>query len=199
MKKVLTLCLALLIAMSAFAQEKGGKPPSPEDMTKMMAAYEKIGAPGPEHAALAKNVGDWNVDCKFWMDPTQPPMETKGTCTDKAILGGRFIQSDFRSDMMGKPFTGMGLSGYDNFRKKYTQLWMDDMGTMMSTAEGTASPDGKVITFLGKMDDPMMGKKDKPVRYVVTWLNDKSYRFEAFDEAGTPNEFKSMEMVYTKK
>jgi hypothetical protein len=199
MKKIITVCIILLVATLAFAQEQGKTPPSQEDMMKMMAMYEKLAAPGPQHAELAKLAGDWNVVSKMWMDPKQPPMETKGTSSGKMILGGRFLQTEFNGEMMGKPFIGVGIEGYDNYKQKYVMMWIDNTGTMLTTTEGTASADGKVITYLGKMDDAMMNIKDKTIKYVATIIDDKSNKFEIFDGVGTPNEIKIMEMNYTKK
>ncbi|MBI5060158.1 DUF1579 domain-containing protein [candidate division KSB1 bacterium] len=182
--------------VSAPAQDKQ---PSPEEMQKMMEACKELGTPGAEHAALAKMVGNWDCSSKMWMDPAQPPMESKGSCIDKMILGGRVVHSEFTGDMMGQPYHGIGMTGYDKFRKLYWMSWNDDFGTGISTAEGTGSPDGKTITMLGKMDDPMMNLKDKPVKYVMTLIDDNNHKFEMYDAVGTPKEFKVMEIHYKRK
>ena len=41
--------------------------------------------------------------------------------------------------MMGQPFSGVGIDGYDNLRKKYVTTWIDTMGTGIFSMEGTAS------------------------------------------------------------
>src|SRR5688572_17127040 len=90
---------------------KGGKG---GDMAAMMAAYEKAAMPGEPHKQLLRTVGKWDLALKSWQDPSQPPMESKGTAETKAILGDRFIQTQVESTFMGKPFSGVGLMGYDN-------------------------------------------------------------------------------------
>ena len=49
--------------------------------------------------------------------------------------------------MMGQPFTGIGVTGYDNHAKKYLSTWIDSMGTGIFSMEGTASMDGETITL----------------------------------------------------
>jgi hypothetical protein len=201
MKKGIVVCLVLLIAGLALAQDKKDmkQPPSKDDMAKMMAAYEKLATPGPEHAALGKMAGDWDVAVKMWMDPKQPAQESKGTCTEKSVLGGRYMQSDFHGMMMGKPYNGVGLDGFDNVKKQYSSVWIDDMGTQMMVAMGTPSADGKTITYTGKMDDPIVGQMNKDIKFVVTLVDDKTHKMEMYDAVGTPNEYKIMELTYTKK
>jgi hypothetical protein len=199
MKKIITVCIILLVATLAFAQDKGATPPTKEQMDQMMAAYEKMASPGPEHALLAKMAGEWNSISKMWMDPKQPPMETKGSQKGEMILGGRYLQSISTGDVMGKPMEGRCLIAFDKFKKKFLLTWIDNWGTSILTAEGTASPDNKVITFLGKMDEPMSGEKDKPIKYVFTFVDDKTFKLQMYDQVGTPNEFVAMEDVNTKK
>jgi hypothetical protein len=149
MKKIVTCVLALGLSTLAVAEPKAkkGAAPSPDEMQKMMAAMEKAGAPGPEHKQLAETAGNWSTVSRFWMEPGKPPMETQGAEEVKPVLGGRFIESHYTGNMMGKPFEGMGLEGYDNLKKKYVMTWADSTGTMIIYAEGTG--DAKQRTFTG--------------------------------------------------
>ena len=185
-----------IFAINASAQDKQ---PSPEDVQKMMEVWNMVKTPGPEHAKLAKLVGNWDFTSKFWMDPKQPPMEEKGSSTEKMILGGRVLMGEATGQMMGAPFNGFGLMGYDNFRKTYWASWSDDMFTGIIVSEGTASADGKVITLLGKMDQPTMNVKDKAVKWVYTFADDNNFKMEGFEGVGTPHEYKSMEITYKRK
>jgi hypothetical protein len=196
---MLAAAVFMMVTLASAEDKKPGGMPSGEDMQKMMEMCKQMAAPSAEHAALAKMAGNWDVTSKMWMDPSQPPMESKGSCSDKMILGGRVVQSEFTGDMMGQPFHGFGLTGYDKFRKVYWMTWNDDMGTGLSTAEGTGSADGKVITMLGTMDDPMQNIKDMPVKYVTTVVDDNNFKFEMFTEAGTAKEAKAMEINYKRK
>lgn len=164
----------------------------------MMKAWMDAGTPGAEHAALAKYVGDWDCAVKMWMDPTQPPMESKGTQKVEMILGGRIQLGHFTGDFMGTPFHGQSMTGYSNFGKHYWTTWIDDMSTALMYSEGKAAADGK-IELLGTMDEPAMNVQDKPVKQVIKMIDDDHYIFESWDEVGTPHEFKAMEITYTRK
>jgi hypothetical protein len=128
----------------------------------MMKKAEAAGTPGSAHRALDALVGDWSIDARCWMTPDGPPAVNKGTSKVRWILGDRFVQEDFNGEFMGKAFHGIGLTGYDNMKKKYVGSWIDDMSTGMFVTEGTADADGKGFTFHGKMDDPMTGQRNKP-------------------------------------
>ena len=71
------------------------------DMQAMMDIYKKLGTPGAPHKVLASMVGSWSTKIKSWMEPDKPPMESTGTCEQKMLLGGRFLQQEFTGDMMG--------------------------------------------------------------------------------------------------
>ena len=43
----------------------------------------------------------------------------------KMILDGRFLHQEFNGEMMGSPFIGIGITGYDNGSKQYVSNWMD--------------------------------------------------------------------------
>ena len=195
MKTITTLCMILSTCGFAFAQGE----PSEADMAKMMADYEKLMTPGAEHQLLGKFSGEWNIESKWYPGKGAPAMESKATNSTKWILNGRFLQSDFRGDMMGKPFQGIGIEGFDTFKKKYTMIWLDETSTAIYTAEGTASPDGKTITYMGKHDDPMTGAKDLDVKYVGMIVDDNKHTFQIIEKPGTPDEYTAMEMVYTRK
>jgi hypothetical protein len=171
---------------------------APADKAAMMQKMEELGRPGPEHKALDVLVGDWNVQGRCWMEPGGTPTEQKGTASVKWILNGRFLQEDFNSEFMGKPFKGISVTGYDNMKKKYVGTWIDDMATGIFVTEGTASDGGKVFTFEGKMNDPMTGEKDKPMKYVVRVIDQNKHVAEMHDLSRGANS-KAMEMTYTRR
>jgi hypothetical protein len=66
----------------------------------------------------------------FMVDGTRSgAFEKHATCTNTMILGGRYQQSMIKGNMMGMPFEGMGLLGYDNAQKLFYSTWVDNMGT----------------------------------------------------------------------
>lgn len=98
---------------------KENKQTEETDMQSMMEVYEKLATPGPPHQLLESMAGIWHTKTRCWMEPETPPVESEGTCEQKMLLGGRFLQQVFNGDMMGIPFTGIGVTGFDNHTKKY--------------------------------------------------------------------------------
>jgi hypothetical protein len=193
------LALTLLI-VPLRGQEQKPDAPSPAAMDEMMKKWQEAMTPGEAHKQLGYFVGTWATETKMWMQgPDAPPEITKGTSTMKYILGGRFVQQEMKSTMMGKPWLGIGLLGYDNFKKAYVGSWVDNTATALATMEGTANADHTVFTLNGKMDDPTTGEKDKPVQYVWRIVGKRTHIFEIFDPSIKGSSTKVVEVTYRKK
>lgn len=168
-----------------------------QEMQEMMEKYQKLAAPGEQHKKLAKMEGSWDLRIKTWMGPDQPPAEAKGTSEFRMILGGRFLEQELTSEMMGNPYNGKGLMGYDNVSGKYVNIWMDDMSTSIMLFEGTATPDEKQIIQTSHYDDPIQGPMD--FRTVTTVMDENTLGFEMYSTGKTGKEEKMMEIIYTRK
>ena len=131
-----------------------------------MAAYMALATPGPHHEALSAKAGSYKTTSKMWMDPSQPPMETAGTAEIEAVLGGRFVQEVTKANMMGMPWEGRGIFGYDNATKKHTGTWFDSFGTMMMSFEGTCKDHCKQISLTANYLDPVT-KTEKGMKTVT--------------------------------
>jgi len=164
---------------------------------KAMEVWQKLATPGAPHKVLARMAGTWNAKMKSWMEPDQPPMESTGTSETKMILGGRYLQMDYTGDMMGSPFTGLGITGYDNHTKKYVSTWVDSMGTAILFFEGAGSADGTTITQECRYDDPVKG----PMKWrsVTRIVDDNTHEFEMYGTDKSGKEEKMMEITYTRK
>jgi hypothetical protein len=201
MKKLSVLMLVAVVALfclNALAAD-APKQPSPEEMQKMMEAWQKSATPGEHHQVFTQMAGDWTYHMKMWMDPKAPASESDGTGKNEVVFDGRYLSMSGDGMMMGMPFKGMGTLGYDNGKGEYQMTWIDNMGTMTTTAQGKPGADAKVITLTGKMDDPMTGEKDKAFKYVFKVTDKDHHVLEGWDLAGTPQEFKVMEITYTRK
>ena len=196
--------LAAVMACPARAQDKQatGKGEGNADpaMQEMMKKWMEAATPGEYHKALEHLIGKWDLATKMWMDgPDKPPTEAKGTSEVKWILGGRYTLEEMKGQIMGMPHNGMGITGYDNFRKQYVSFWIDNTSTAMYNSQGEFDASKKVITSLGKMDEPMTGEKDKTVKYVLQIVDKDKHVFSVYDLVGTANEFKVVEITYTRK
>jgi hypothetical protein len=75
---------------------------------------------------------------------------------------------------------------------------MDDMGTGIFISEGSADAERKDFAFLGKMDEPMTGEKDKPAKDAVQILSPDKHHFEMHDLT-LGEKSKVLEVTYTRK
>ena len=151
---------------------------SPEEQRMQVSA--KYAEPGKFHAHLEPLVGRWTQTVKWWMAPGAPPEVSTGICEYKWIMGKRFILQEVKGDMEDRTFEGMGMMGYDNFKKKYTSMWTDNMSTAIMTALGTCDESGKVFTMTGKYDDVMSGKPNQAFRSITRIVNNNTMLDEMF-------------------
>jgi hypothetical protein len=113
-------------------------------------------------------------------------------------MGGRFMKLEFSGDMMGEPFNGLGLYGYDNVSKKFTSVWVDSMGTGMMQGTGELSADGKVLTWKFTFNCPI-AKKPVVMREVETITGPNTRKLEMFGpEPKTGKEYKMMVIEFTR-
>lgn len=162
-----------------------------------MDAYIQAGTPGAPHAALALAAGSYDVRLKSWHEPGGEPVEEAGTATRQMILGGRVLVESMDATMMGAPFTGHGMSGYDNVSGKFWSTWMDNFSTGVMVSDGTCNAMG-VCEFRGSWNDPI---KKGPVtaRMTSRWASPTTQVFEMFGPGKDGKEMKMMEITYTKK
>jgi hypothetical protein len=162
-----------------------------------MEAYMKAGTPGAPHKAMAATAGTYDVKSKSWQAPGGPAMEETGTATRSMALDGRVLMEDFKGSMMGMPFNGHGMRGYDNVTGKYWGTWMDSMSTGMMVSEGTCDAKN-TCTFTGTWNDPI---KKGPVKSRMTsrWTSATTEVFEMYGPGKDGKEFKMMELTYTRK
>ena len=167
------------------------------DMKAIMEIYKKAGTPGEPHKLLAKLEGSWTTRTRGWMEPDKPPMESTGTCEQKLVLDGHYLQQVYTGDMMGLPFTGINLLGHNNHTGKYVSVWLDSMSTAIYYFEGTASADGKTITQECSYDDPVRGPS--VWRSVTRIRDDNTLEFEMFITTKRGKKEKMMEMTVSRK
>jgi len=167
------------------------------DKEEMMKQAEAAGRPGPGHKALEPFVGNWKAEVKCWMDPDAPAQVSQGTAKASWIMNGRFLQEDFQGEMMGKPFNGRTLLGYDNVKQTYNSVWFSDMQTSLFTTEGKGEKGNSVITLEGESSCPGTGRLDVPMKVVLRVVSPSKRTLEMFDSSRGENA-RTMEITYTK-
>jgi hypothetical protein len=170
---------------------------SAQSETEMKAWMEYM-TPGDVHKMLAKSDGEWNEEISMWMAPGAPPQKSSATCVNKMILGGRYQSSTHTGSFSGMPFEGISTVAYDNAKKKFITTWIDNMGTGIMVMEGSWDEKTKTLHTKGKQTDPMSGK-DMDVRETFQIIDDNTQKIEMFMTNAGAKEFKSMEILLTRK
>jgi len=165
------------------------------DKEEMMRKAEAAGRPGAGHKALEHFVGDWKAEVKCWPEPGGEAHVSKATAKGTMLMGGRYLQEDFDGEMMGQPFSGRLIMGYDNFKQTFNSVWISDMQTAILVMEGGGEIGNKVITLEGKSSCPESGATEIPMRVVYRVLGPNKHTFEMFDESRGETA-KTMEITY---
>jgi hypothetical protein len=188
---------AFLAATLAVAQEGQKQPQMSPEEKAMMEAYAKAATPGKQHQWLAGKAGKWEVNGKSWTGPTAAVTPFTGSADRSLMLGGRVLAEKVSTPaLMGQPFEGFGLTGYDNTTGEFWGTWNDSMGTGLMTTSGKCDEKG-ACTHTGEFVDPMTGKKK--IRMTSRDEGPDKEVHEMFDTGPDGKEFRSMEIVYTRK
>ena len=130
------------------------------------------------------------------MSADAKPEASEGTSSIHWIMDGRFIQDDFKGTMMGKPFEGRAVVGYDTIRGEYSSTWIDSMATGMMV--GSAQYDAATKTFNEKatMSCPLTMEKNREMRSVIKIVDADHFSREMYMKDKDGKEFKSMDISY---
>ena len=160
-------------------------------------AWKNYMTPGPIHEMMAGTAGEWTAEVSMWMDPSQPPQKYNVECTNEMIMGGRYLKTISKGNMMGMPFEGMMLLGYDNAKKMFTSVWYNNFGTGTSIATGTYDDQDSTLNLSGTMVDPSTGN-DIKYRETMKFI-DKDNQVMTMYVMNGDKEYKNMEQVFTRK
>lgn len=153
--------------------------------------------PTPHHLAMKRLEGTWDAVVTLPMGPGKAPAVSKGVEVNKLLMGGLWLQSEFKSDLMGMPFEGRGLFGFDPALGKHVGTWVDSMVPSQAITIGTCKGDCKetTMTFEGPgMDGKMTTyknvtvEKDPDHRVMSMYTKDKEGKFVF-----------NMEIAYTRR
>jgi hypothetical protein len=190
-----TAISALLIAGLAGA-ETAETPPSEAAAAK---AWAEIAAPNENHKRLGAFVGKWKIHVSFRPTPDAAAQESDGTAELLWVLGGRYLEQRQKARMMGGPMSGVGYLGYDNIKRRYVSVWLDNLGTSILQTRGTSDPTGKVIKTQGTVDDAVTRK---PLRYedAMTLVDRDAFTYEAWtSRPDSDTLYRVMKIVYTRR
>ena len=103
------LVALFVISLASPLMAKDKKSEKPMDQQAMMELWKKMAMPGEPHKLFSTLAGSWTTTSKEWMEPGKPPTESTGTAEIKMLLDGRFLYQEYNSQMMGHPFSGIGI------------------------------------------------------------------------------------------
>jgi hypothetical protein len=150
--------------------------------------------PGEHHKQLDSLAGSWNVAITFRLG-NGPERHGSATCEARWILGGRFLEQQYKSD------SGLEVRqfvGYDNQKKKFFEVKFDNSDTGVLHTEGTISDDGKRITNFGDRLDPVTGKSAR-LRTVTTIIDGDHFTIEWFLVGADGVEQRTVLMAHSRK
>jgi hypothetical protein len=187
--RLLAVAALAVLAAGAFAQEKKPSAAPP-------AAMPPLPKPGPEHAVLRDQAGEWDATVESWMAPGQPPSISKGLETN-TMVGGFWLITDFKSEMMGQPFQGHGTMGYDPGKKKYVSTWVDSMTPSLSVGE--SDYDAATRTFTGWTEGLDYEGRPTRIKAVTVWKDPATRVFTMSLEAPDGKDMTAMRITYTRR
>ena len=164
-----------------------------------MKAWTAAGTPGEPHRQLERFVGTWDADTRSWMEPGGPESRSTGTFEYRWLIPGLWQIGEFRGDMMGRPFQGFEVRGYDNVKRKHVGIWLDNTSTAILRMEGNFDASGKTLILFGAGDDPVTGEQAKMMRFVTRILDDDRFVFEIHDLTTGVDGARVMESTYTRR
>lgn len=185
-------------APATVAEAPAATPPPKVDSATAMQNWIDYATPGEIHKMLATREGKWATETQSWVAEGAPPQTSKGEAQFKMVMGGRYLQSMYKGDLMGLPFEGMGMTAYDNSKKMIVESWVDNMGTGLMTLEGSYDAATKTQETKGKMIDPSTNTECM-TRNVVKYTDDTHMTMEMYVTPMGGKEMKNMEIKYTKK
>ena len=149
--------------------------------------------PSDEHRVLLQDVGEWKTSMQMFLPGQDEPIKSEGTEINKSICNGLFVQSAFKGEIVGTPFEGHSIMGYDSFKKKYTGVWVDNFGTSLYQMEGTYDAAKRTMTVIMAGLEPTTGEK-LTLKTVTTYVDKNTKTFEMFgpDPTGQSKEMVQM-------
>lgn len=162
--KLQFVSIALLTTLAACSSAPTG--------SKHTAAASEAGmqqpqmpTPSPEHAIVMQMAGTWDLEIDA------DGQKSKAVQVLKPV-GGFWVAGTWDGDMMGMPFQGHLISGYDPMRKVFTSVWVDSMSPAIFHSAGTWDAAAKTMHATIRGD---AGGQEMVMKEVTTFRDDDHY------------------------
>jgi hypothetical protein len=170
--------------------------PKPKAMSEaeQMAQWQEAMTPSLGHARLMSMVGSWRTKTTFTMAPGAPDQVSAGTSVHRMVLGGRYLEQNYKGTSMGMPFEGIGYTGYDNVQKRYVGTWMDTFGTGVLHSHGVGRPTDERIDFVAEGIEPSGNKR--VFDSIIRIRNHGQHSYELWTDGPNGKSFRMMLVEY---
>lgn len=172
--------------------------PADAETAAMMERLKRATSPGPKHVILHRFLGRWDYELRTFTGGAAAAPE-KGTAEVTWLVDGRWIKSEDKGTMMGRPYQGFMVMGYDNFKQAFVSTYVSNADTTMARTEGQLNTDETVLTLFGTTDDFMSGRNDKPMRYLWRFVTPEKRVLELHDLSAGETGTKIAEITYTRR
>jgi hypothetical protein len=142
--------------------------------------------PQKEHEWLHQLVGEWESESKASFAGQE--FGCKGT-VKASMLGGFWVISEIKTDMMGSEMTGLQTIGYDAAKKTYVGSWVDTMTDHQWIYRGSVDATGKILTL--EADGPNMLSPGKTAKFRDV------YEFKSKDEMAMTSQMQGEDGQWT--
>lgn len=159
---------------------------------------DKVAVLSPHHAMLHKLVGHWTAQARVQTEPGAEPVDSRGEVHNELILGGRALQTQYKGELMGEAFVGLGFDGYDMDKGHHFSIWMDTTNTGATYDSGDCNHDGMdVVTLHGRFNDPRTGEQVER-KTILTLRSTSRYTYEEWHTRAEGEPTLAMQVIFSK-
>jgi hypothetical protein len=113
-------------------------------------------------------------------------------------LNGLYQEGKLAGNMMGMPFEGKSITGFDNAKKMFVSTWIDNLGSGIIVMTGSYDDATKTLNLKGTQSNPVTGK-DSGIREVMKMIDNNTYTLEMYGDGYDGKEVKFMEGTFKRK
>lgn len=173
-------------------------------MEEMQAVMERATALGEEHEALEVFLGDWDVEIRVHLPGApgeQPETQTShGTARGEWVVEGRWLGVRVTGEMMGAPYTGFSLRGWDSYAQNWVTASVTSMDNALNVTRGVkVDPEGGIFAEYGALDEYLTGELNKPYRTITRLDGTDRYTTEVWDMGIGAEGMKVVEFEFTRR
>jgi hypothetical protein len=192
------IIVSATLLVGCFSRPKVSEPDGVDATALSEREWMALSKPGPSHRLLELFVGSWNAKITFRSGPDGESEVSQGKSRVAWVLGDRFIKEDFEGEALGERFQGMGITGYDNAARRFTNVWIDSLNTALATSYGKYLSDENTFDFVGEIYDPLRGGM-KSTRSTMRIISTDKYEYVMFDTGPNGKEYRALEIEYSRR